>query len=138
MQIDTYSFPDDLYYDDKHSWLRLEGDEATVGLTDFAQKLASTFVHITLPKAGKAVQQGKPLAAVESGKWVGRAFAPASGEVIAVNEDLKRETARINQDPYGAGWIARLRLSDPAELGNLLRGEKLADFIRAEMAKHKK
>ncbi|BCV20256.1 glycine cleavage system protein GcvH [Moorella sp. Hama-1] len=138
MQIATYNFPDDLYYDDKHSWARIEGDIATVGLTDFSQQLAGAFIHINLPKKGKTVAQGKPLAAVESGKWVGRAYAPVSGEVIEVNEGLKKQTGLMNSDPYGEGWIARIKMSNPAETANLLQGEALKAFIEEEIAKHQK
>jgi len=136
MDFKGYEVPEDLYYDEHHSWGRVDGNVMTVGLTDFAQKLAGEFIHIALPKVGKEVAQGRPMASVESGKWVGRVWAPASGEVIEVNEKLEEKAGLINSSPYGDGWIARVRLSNPAELGCLAKGEAILPFLEREIAKH--
>ncbi len=136
MEYRGYQVPEHLWYDEHHSWARQEGEEVVVGLTDFAQKLAGEFIHIALPKVGRQVQQGKPLASVESGKWVGRVYAPVSGQVVEVNEELEESTVLLNQDPYGKGWIARVRMSDPGELDSLMQGEAVTAFLDAEIAKH--
>ncbi|HHY96111.1 MAG TPA: glycine cleavage system protein H [Firmicutes bacterium] len=136
MEIQGYLVPEDLYYDRNHSWARVEGEEVVVGLTDFAQKLAGEFIHIALPRVGRQAQQGKPMASVESGKWVGRVYAPVSGEILEVNEELEEDTTLLNRDPYGQGWIARIRLADPGELAALMQGEAVAGFLAEEIAKH--
>ncbi|MGB9661474.1 MAG: glycine cleavage system protein GcvH [Moorellaceae bacterium] len=138
MQIGEFHFPDELYYDEKHGWAKLEGEEVIVGLTDFTQKLAGNFLHVMLPKVGKKVKKGQPLASVESAKWVGRVYAPVSGEVVAVNESIKANPRLLNEDPYGAGWMVRLKMDDPSELKTLMQGETLVPFIEKEAAKHKK
>ncbi len=135
-QVDEYTFRSEYYYDSNHGWARDDGDLVTVGLTDFAQKLAGAFIHIALPRVGKRVVAGKPLASVESGKWVGRVHAPVSGEVVEVNEELDERVELLNLDPYDTGWIARIAPDDKAELCVLLKGEAVREFILAEKAKH--
>lgn len=138
MQVEEYLLPDELLYDEKHGWVRVEGDTAVVGLTDFSQKLAGTFVHIVPPRPGKKAEKGKPLCAIESAKWVGRVYCPVSGEIVEVNADLKKNPKTMNDDPYGAGWIAKIKLADPAELDSLMKVDQAAEFVKAEAAKHKK
>lgn len=105
--------PEELYYwIEKHVWARDDGDEViTLGITDPAQHLASHVVAITTKKVGKTLERGQSVATVESGKWVGPVPTPVTGEVIAVNDALAGEPALVNTDPYGAGWIVRIKAS---------------------------
>lgn len=103
-----------------HEWVRLDDDLAVVGITDFAQSQLGDVVYVELPEVGRRLEQGKPAAVVESVKAASDVFAPVSGEVVAVNEDLAGDPARVNADPMGAGWFLKLRLADPSELGALM------------------
>jgi len=137
MEIKGYNFPDELYYDPEHFWVRVEGDELVMGMDDFAQKLAGEIVYVQLPSEGKKLKKGKKLAKVESGKWLGKVLSPVNGELIAVNEDLELKPELINQDCYGAGWMYRLRANALSELEDLLRGaDAVRAWVEAEIAKH--
>ena len=138
MEVHGYFLPDELYYDRNHTWGRVEGDIVTVGLNDFAQKLAKDFVSVDLPPEGKSVVQGKAIASIESGKWVGRIYAIVSGEVAEVNEALEDEPTLLNTDPYGEGWVLRIRMEEPDELANLLQGEEAVRWLEEEIEKHAK
>lgn len=107
------NIPEDLHYlVEKHVWARREGDMVTVGLSDVAQNLAKTFVSVTLKSAGKTVAKGKSLATAESSKWVGPVPSPVGGEIIEVNQAVAQRPSLLNADPYGEGWVARLRPAD--------------------------
>ena len=111
--VNNCNLPEDLYYIvDKHVWARRDGDLVTVGMTDVAQNLAKTIIAVTPKAAGKAVKKGRNVATVESGKWVGPVPAPVSGEIAEVNQNLVGSPGLINSDPYGEGWVARLRPAD--------------------------
>jgi len=114
------SYPDDLLYHPEHDWARIEGDEATFGITWHAQDALGEVVFFEPPAIGTAVAQHEPYTEVESVKAVSDVVAPLSGEVIAVNEGLGASPDAINEDPYGAGWMVRVRLSDPSERDALL------------------
>jgi glycine cleavage system H protein len=102
--------PEDLYYFvEKHIWLRLEGEEVVMGLTDVAQHLAGKVIAVTIKKLGRSLAKGQSAATVESSKWVGPVPTPVSGEIVAVNSDLVADPELINRDCYGAGWVVRLR-----------------------------
>ena len=134
MEIEGYSFPDDLYYDKEHCWCRVEGNVAVTGTTDFAQKMAGEIVYVQLPLVGKSVTQGKPCAALESGKWVGRIYAVVSGKVVEVNEGLEDNPQLINDGPYEQGWIFKTEPSDlVGEFKNLMQGDDLVRFIKSEI-----
>lgn len=125
------NIPDDLYYlVDKHVWVRVEADGAiTVGITDVAQHLAGKVIAVSLKKAGKVLGKGQSAGTVESGKWVGPVQVPVGGELVEVNDTLKSNPGLINQDPYGAGWIVKLKPADwDAERQDLVTG---ADGIAA-------
>ena len=124
------NIPDDLHYlVEKHVWARREDDLVTVGLTDVAQNLAKSILSVSLKKPGKKVVKGKSVATVESSKWVGPVPSPVTGEVVEVNEAVASTPGTINTDPYGAGWIARLRADDwDADAGDLVTG---ADGVAA-------
>ena len=112
-QVRNCNIPDDLYYVvEKHVWASYDGELVTVGMTDVAQHLAHTFLSVTAKAVGKQVKKAKSLATVESSKWVGPVPSPVDGEVVEVNEAVVAQPTLINQDPYGAGWIARMRPTD--------------------------
>jgi glycine cleavage system H protein len=139
MEIEGYSFPDDLYYHKEHFWARVEGAIVTVGTTDFAQKLAGDIVFVEMPSVGKVVEQGKPCGSMESGKWVGRIYAPVSGKVQASNEELEDSPELINSSPYEKGWIFKISSSNLQEdLKNLMKIDHLGGFIKSEIERVKK
>jgi glycine cleavage system H protein len=114
------TYPDDLRYHPEHDWARVDGDEATFGITWFAQDQLGEVVFIELPDLGRQLSGGQTYAEVESVKAVSDVFAPLSGEVVAVNEALNDSPELINSDPYGDGWIVRIRVADTSELDSLL------------------
>ena len=140
MKIGPYDFPDDLYYDREHNWARVEGQTVTQGLTDFGQAIAGEIIYVEAPRVGRQVQQGEAFMSMESGKWVGRVRATVGGRVAAANEALEFDSALVNRDPYGEGWLARIDMADPADLEQLLRpgDPAFAEFIAAERAKYQK
>lgn len=139
MEIEGYLFPEDLYYHKEHFWARVEGNTVTVGTTDFAQKLAGDIVFVELPSKGKAVEQGKPCGSMESGKWVGRIYAPVSGKVESSNEALEDSPELINESPYEKGWLFKVSPTNlEADLKNLMKTDALVDFIRVEIERVKK
>lgn len=139
MEIEGYIFPDDLYYHKEHFWARVEGNLVVVGTNDFAQKLAGQIVYVEMPSTGRAVEQGKPCGSMESGKWVGRIYAPVSGKVHSSNSELEDNPELINESPYEKGWICKITPSNiQEELKNLLRGESLVEFIKSEVERVKK
>jgi glycine cleavage system H protein len=103
-----------------HEWIRIDGKEAVIGITDYAQTQLGDVVYVELPAIGRKVEKGKETAVVESVKAASELFAPASGEVVAVNEDLAGEPGRVNSDPMGGGWFIKLALSNPQELDELM------------------
>ena len=139
MKIDEYFFPDDLYYHKEHFWAKVEGDIVIVGTTDFAQKLAGDIVFIELPSLGRIVEQGKPCGSMESGKWVGRIYAPLSGKVESSNQELEDSPELINESPYEKGWMFKIRPSNlQEELNRLMKANNLGEFIKSEIERIKK
>lgn len=114
------SYPDDLRYHPEHDWARIEGDEAVLGITWFAQDALGDLVHFEAPAVGGTTVKDQSYGEVESVKAVSDVISPLSGEIIAVNERAVDEPELINDDPYGEGWLVRIRLSDPAEIETLL------------------
>ena len=112
--------PADLRYTKDHEWVRVEGDTATIGVTDFAANQLGDVVFVDLPAAGKAVEQYATFGVVESVKAVSDLYAPVSGEVTEVNGELAANPELVNSDPFGAGWMIRVRLGDAAQVGELL------------------
>lgn len=136
MEVQGYNFPDELYYDKNHFWARVEGEVVVMGTTDLTQKLAGEITYVEIPDEGDEVTQGKPFGSIESGKWVGRVYAPVSGEVAEANEDLEDEPELINQDCYGKGWICKIEPSDlEADLANLMQGEAYRAWVEEEIKK---
>ena len=114
------SYPDDLRYHPEHDWARIEGDEATFGITWYAQDALGEVVFYEPPEVGKQVKKDESYAEVESVKAVSDVYAPLSGEVTAVNEAISEDPEKINKDPYGDGWMVRVKLSDPSEADQLM------------------
>jgi glycine cleavage system H protein len=114
------SYPEDLKYHPEHDWARIEGDEATFGITWYAQDALGEVVFYEPPEVGSSVSKDSPYAEVESVKAVSDVYAPLSGEVLAVNGALSDSPEQINEDPYGEGWLVRVKLTDPGEVEALL------------------
>jgi glycine cleavage system H protein len=117
------SYPDDLKYHPEHDWARVDGDVATLGITWYAQDQLGEVVFFDPPDVGATLTKDSPYAEVESVKAVSDVIAPVSGEIVEVNEALKDSPEQINEDPYGEGWLVRVRLSDASELDSLLDSE---------------
>jgi glycine cleavage system H protein len=124
------SYPDELLYHPEHDWARVEGDEAVLGITWHAQDALGELVHYEPPEVGGAIAKDESYGEVESVKAVSDLIAPLSGEVLEVNDAVVAAPELVNDDPYGQGWLVRIRLSDPAELDGLLA----ADDYRAMLA----
>jgi glycine cleavage system H protein len=114
------SYPEDLKYHPEHDWARVEGDSATFGITWFAQDQLGELVHAELPEVGSTTSANQPYAELDSVKASSDVFAPLSGEVTEVNDALSEDPELLNNDPYGEGWIAKVKLSDPSEVESLL------------------
>jgi glycine cleavage system H protein len=123
-------YPDDLRYHREHDWARVDGGEATLGITWFAQDSLGELVHYEAPDAGQTVERESSYGEVESVKAVSDLIAPLSGEVLGVNQRVVDAPETVNEDPYGEGWLIRIRLSDPSEVDDLLN----ADEYRALLA----
>lgn len=139
MQIDKFTFPDDLYYDKEHGWARVEGNIVTQGLTDYGQNLAGEIIYAEVPRTGREVEQGKPFMSMESGKWVGRISAIVSGKIVEANEELEWESSLINKSPYESGWLVKIEASNlEQELKKLMRASDPAyvEFVKSEIAKY--
>lgn len=116
----NWKVPADLKYTQTDEWIRVDGDEAVVGITDYAQDHLSDLVFVELPKVGEHFEKGKAFGVVESVKAAADINLPVSGEIIAVNSALQDAPETINADPYGEGWIVRIKIADPAELNDLM------------------
>ena len=116
----TESYPDDLKYHKEHDWARIDADEALLGITWFAQDALGELVHYEPPSEGDTISRDSPYGEVESVKAVSDVIAPLSGEVLEVNQKVVDEPETVNADPYGEGWLVRIRLSDPSEGQSLL------------------
>ena len=121
-----------LRYTKDHEWVRVEGDLAVVGITDYAQSQLGDVVYVELPEIGRRVEQGKEAAVVESVKAASEVYAPVSGEVVEVNEALAADPARVNADPIGEGWFIKLRLDDPKQLDSLMDEEAYKRFVEED------
>ena len=117
------SYPDDLLYHAEHDWARVEGEQATLGITWYAQDQLGEVVFFETPEVGRQVRKDEPYAEVESVKAVSDVIAPLSGEIVAVNDSLKDKPETINEDPYGEGWLVKIKLSDPSEGESLMKAD---------------
>jgi glycine cleavage system H protein len=140
MEYEGYVFPDDLKYEKNHFWAKMEGDLVVTGASEFISKQAGEITFVDLPEEGDELTQGKPYGSIESGKWVGRIYAVVSGEVVEVNELLEDEPEKMNEDPYGAAWICKIRPSNlEADMANLMvPDDDFKKFISEEIDKIQK
>lgn len=125
-------FPEELKYTEEHEWVLVEDDIATVGITDFAQDQLGDVVFVELPEVGDSVEAGETFGVVESVKAVSDVYAPVSGEVVEINEDLPDEPETLNNSPYDAGWMVKIKLSDPSALGGLMDVAAYQEFVEKD------
>lgn len=123
------SNPNDRVYSKEHEWVVMDGDTAVIGITHFAQDQLGEVVYVDLPGAGDTVAAGEPFGEIESVKSVSELYAPATGDVIEVNEALSDTPETVNSDPYGAGWMIKVRVNDRSQLDALMSAEEYGDFI---------
>jgi glycine cleavage system H protein len=123
------SYPDDLKYHEEHDWARIDRDEAALGITWFAADALGELVHFEPPAVGSSVTRGQSYGEVESVKAVSDVIAPLSGEVLEVNQQVVDAPETVNEDPYGSGWLVRIRLSDPGEVEALLESEAYRQLL---------
>ena|SRR5688572_3751474 len=124
--------PEELHYSKDHEWVRVDGDVATVGITDFAQNSLGDVVYVELPKSGEVFAANEPFGSVESVKAVSEVFSPISGSVAEAHDSLADDPEKVNTDPYGDGWMIRIKLSNPGEVDSLLTAAEYEDFTKAE------
>jgi glycine cleavage system H protein len=127
-------YPSDLYYTETHQWARVAGDVATVGITDYAQDQMGDLVYVELPEVGDEAAAGAPLGQVESVKAVSDVISPVSGEITEVNQALVDAPETVNRDPYGDGWLAKIRISDKSELDALLDSASYQEHLAKEQS----
>lgn len=137
MEFEGYVFPDELKYEKNHFWAKVVGDVVVTGATEFISKQAGDITFVDLPEEGDDLNQGKPFGSIESGKWVGRIYAVVSGEVAEVNRELEDEPEKVNADPYGDGWICKIKPSNlEGDLANLMSSnDSFKEFVREEIKK---
>jgi glycine cleavage system H protein len=137
MEFEGYAFPDELKYEKNHFWARIVGDLVVTGATEFISKQAGDITFVDLPEEGDDLSQGKPFGSIESGKWVGRIYAVVSGEIAEVNRELEDEPEKVNADPYGDGWICKIKPSNlDADMAGLMSADDaFKDFVREEIKK---
>jgi glycine cleavage system H protein len=125
------SYPDDLRYHREHNWARVQGDEATCGITWYAQDSLGEVVYFDPPEVGSEVTKDQPYGEIESVKTVSDLFAPLSGEIVQVNDALGSAPKTVNEDPYGQGWLVKVKLSDPSEADSLMSAEEYQATLRS-------
>ena len=126
------NIPENLHYSKDHEWVRVDGNIATIGITDHAQDQLGDVVYVELPKAGDKFAANESFGSVESVKAVSELFTPVTGEVTEVNPSLADEPEHVNKDPYGEGWMMRVKMSNPGEVDSLLAAAEYEDFTKAE------
>lgn len=124
--------PENLHYSKDHEWVRVEGDTAVIGITDHAQEQLGDVVYVELPKAGDEFAANESFGSVESVKAVSELFTPVSGAVTDANQSLADEPEKVNQDPYGDGWMIKIEMRTPGEVDSLLTPAEYEDFTKAE------
>jgi glycine cleavage system H protein len=125
-------YPEHLRYSKEHEWVDLSGDVGTLGITQYAQEELGDIVYVELPQVGAAVIAGEPFGSVESVKAVSEIYAPASGEVVEINAALEETPETVNQDPYGNGWLIRIRIAEPGEVRTLMSASEYRKYLEDE------
>jgi glycine cleavage system H protein len=126
------NIPDDLHYSKDHEWVRVDGNVAIVGITDYAQDSLGDVVYVELPKVDDDFAANESFGSVESVKAVSEVFSPVSGKIVGTNEALADTPEKVNQDPYGEGWMIRVQMSNPGEVDSMLTAAEYEDFTKAE------
>ena len=126
------TYPETFRYTKEHEWTQSEGDEATIGITDHAQKELGDIVYVDLPKVGVKIEQGKTFGSVESVKAVSDIYSPVSGEVLEINEMLAATPEKLNEDPHGTAWLIKVRMSAPDQIKSLLSSADYQKYVGAE------
>lgn len=137
--MSQYDIPKGLYYTNDHAWVKVEGNQIRIGITDFMQKLAGEITFIRIPRAGKTLAAGATLSSIQSGKWAGKIQMPMAGKVVEANNELPANPKLLNSDCYGAGWICVMEPDDlAAGLKGLIHGDDADKFFTEEHAKFAK
>ncbi len=123
------SYPDDCKYSPEHEWLRVEGPDGVLGITDFAQDQLGDVVFVELPEIGDSFDAGEEIGTIESVKAVAEVYTPVAGEIIEINEALAEAPELLNQDPHGEGWLVKIRLSSPSDLEQLMAADEYESFL---------
>ena len=132
MRFKDYEVPDGLKYHKEHCWVKDAGHGLVIiGWTDFAQQLAQEITSVFVPDEGKAIKKDQYMGTIETGKWVGKVYAPVDGTVVEANQSVMDDPTTINKDPYGDGWIVKIELSNPAELDTLLDANAYKELVGA-------
>ena len=138
MDIQGYNMPEDLYYEKNHFWAKAEGDLLVMGMDEFAIKMAGEIVYVQLPAEGKKLVAGKKFAKIESGKWLGKVYAPVDGELVESNEALEENATIINEDCYGNGWMFKIKPDNMGDLDNLIHDPKdIEAWVLEDIEKYK-
>jgi len=139
-EIEGYNMPDELHYHKEHAWARVEDDgNVTVGMNDMFQKTSGDIVYVDMPMEGDEVEQDETIGKVQSSKWIGKLISPVAGEVVELNEEVESDSAVINKDPYGEGWILKIKPSNlDGDLGKLMKGDAVGEWLKGEVEKAKK
>ena len=124
--------PEDLHYSKDHEWVRVDGEVATVGITDYAQNSLGDVVYVELPKPGEQFSANESFGSVESVKAVSEVFSPVSGAIAESHDELADDPEKVNTDPYGDGWMIKIKMSNPGEVDSLLTAAEYEDFTKAE------
>ena len=138
MEIQGYYLPENLYYEKNHFWVKAEGDLLVMGMDEFAIKMAGEIVYVQLPAEGKKLVAGKKFAKIESGKWLGKVYAPVDGELVESNEELEENATIINEDCYGKGWMFKIKPDNMEDIDNLIHDPKdIEAWILEDIEKYK-
>jgi glycine cleavage system H protein len=134
MRFKEYDVPDGLRYHKEHCWVKDAGQgQVIIGWTDFAQKLAQEITSVFVPDEGKAIKKDQYMGTIETGKWVGKVYAPVDGTVIEVNQAVMDDPTAINKDPYGDGWVLKVKMSQPEQLRSLLDQQGYVEAMKAKL-----
>lgn len=133
MQVDKYEVPENLFYDTNDFWIKVNGEEAVVGMTDFGQSNTGDILYLELFNNGESFNKGDQFGSIESGKWVGNLIAPVSGVVIENINEVACNPRKVNADAYGEGWMYRLKLSNPTEVKSLMAAKDYVEWVTEQI-----
>jgi len=133
MPEEKYAIPEDLFYDTNDLWIKVDGEIAVVGMTDYGQSNTGDILYLELSRGGETFQQGDRFGSIESGKWVGNLTAPLSGIILDSNQKVECNPRKVNTDAYGEGWMYRIKLSNPDELKSLMPSQEYAQWVAEQI-----